>query len=56
MIVDELFPKDMRSVSPQVDSELDRLVASLSQEMVDDIPVKDPRWAEAASKGKGFLF
>lgn len=44
-IVSELFPEDS-SVG-----EIDRLVASLSQDLIDDYPTSDPRWADNARPG-----
>ena len=44
MIVDELFP-------PGVDSDVDRLVTLLAQEMIDEFPASDPRWAESVHQG-----
>ncbi len=32
---------------------MDQQVASLSQEMVDDYPASDPRWAESVPQGRG---
>ena len=31
---------------------LNTLVCRLSEEMVNDVPAQDPRWAEAAPRGK----
>lgn len=45
-IVEELFPSDVPMPS-EPDSGLDVLVSLLSQEMVDDYPASDPRWAES---------
>ncbi len=45
--MDELFPSP-GSASASVDSSLDQLVASLSEDLVDDFPASDPRWMESA--------
>ena len=42
-IVEELFP--MSNDSPgEPDSSLDRLVVSMSADLIDDFPASDPRW------------
>ena len=33
------------------DDSLDRMVADLSEEMIDDYPASDPRWAESVQNG-----
>jgi len=43
--VDELFP-------PGVNSDIDRLVTRLAQDMIDEFPASDPRWAESVHQGK----
>jgi len=49
-IVNELFPPSLpATVEPG--SVLDVLVTRLSQEMVDDYPASDPRWAESLPTG-----
>jgi len=50
-IVDELFPPGLPSVL-EAGSSLDFLVVSLSQEMIDDYPASDPRWAESLPSSK----
>ncbi|XP_078592881.1 nuclear pore complex protein Nup133-like [Branchiostoma floridae x Branchiostoma japonicum] len=51
-IVDELFPpEDVLPTEPG--SRLDRLVALLSQELIDDYPASDPRWAESVPHDAG---
>ncbi|KAK2188235.1 hypothetical protein NP493_139g03010 [Ridgeia piscesae] len=44
LIVDELFP-------PGVNSDIDRLVTRLAQDMIDEFPASDPRWAESVHQG-----
>lgn len=44
-LVDELFPDGVQS--EPVDSALDRLVISLSKDLIDDFPASDPRWMES---------
>jgi len=49
-IVNELFPPGVpASVDPG--ALLDALVTRLSQEMIDDYPASDPRWAESLPPG-----
>ena len=43
-IVDDLFP-------PGVDMDVDGLVTTLAQEMIDEFPASDPRWAESVHQG-----
>eukprot|EP00088_Acartia_fossae_P055214 TRINITY_DN640_c0_g1_i11.p1 TRINITY_DN640_c0_g1~~TRINITY_DN640_c0_g1_i11.p1 ORF type:complete len:1128 (-),score=241.91 TRINITY_DN640_c0_g1_i11:253-3636(-) len=44
-MTEELFPA---SLQPEpVDSALDRLVLSLSKDLIDDFPASDPRWMES---------
>ena len=40
-VVDEMF-----GTSNTVDTGLDQTVVSLSQDLIDDYPASDPRWAE----------
>ena len=48
-LVEELFPRQ----SPAgFDSRLDRTVAELSADIIDDYPAADPRWAEALPHGE----
>lgn len=47
MMVDELFSSDLDS-----DSELDKAVAQISVDLVDDYPASDPRWAESVPEGR----
>ena len=48
-IVAELFPASAAAgASAAVDSSLDRLVASMSQDLIEDFPASDPRWMESA--------
>ena len=50
VITEELFPSDIPpSIEPG--SALDSLVSLLSQEMTDDFPTSDPRWAESVPHG-----
>ena len=48
-IIAELFPEMSVPVGNQP-SELDTLVVKLSQDLIDDYPASDPRWAENATK------
>ena len=50
-IIAELFPEMSVPVGNQP-SELDTLVVKLSQDLIDDYPASDPRWAENARSGK----
>ncbi|XP_023336022.1 nuclear pore complex protein Nup133 [Eurytemora carolleeae] len=43
-IIQELFPEEHVE---QLDSALDRLVLSLSKDLIDDFPASDPRWMES---------
>ena len=50
-IVDHLFPKEDADGDQQLDlnatnSSLDRLVISMSTDLIDDLPASDPRWLE----------
>ena len=50
-IVAELFPASdgaAASTAAVVDSALDRLVANMSQDLIEDFPASDPRWMESA--------
>ena len=49
-IVNELFPPGLPA-SVERGAVLDALVARLSQEMIDDYPASDPRWAESLPPG-----
>ena len=46
---DELFPPD---IDGEV-GELDRAVAQIDLDLVDDYPASDPRWAESVPDGEG---
>lgn len=48
-VVNEIFP--MEETSPQVDSALDLVAIKVSLDLIDDIPSKDPRWADVKSAG-----
>ena len=50
-LVEELFPHGLPP-SEEPNSTLDTLVARLSQEMIDDFPASDPRWAESVPHGE----
>ena len=52
-IVADLFPaSDAASTAANtVDSSLDRLVANMSQDLIEDFPASDPRWMESAEGG-----
>ena len=47
--MEELFP---RQEPAGFDSRLDRTVAQLSADIIDDYPASDPRWAEALPHGQ----
>jgi len=49
-IVNELFPPG-QPASVEHGAVLDVLVTCLSQEMIDDYPASDPRWAESLPPG-----
>lgn len=49
MMVDELFSSHADLDS---DSELDKAVAQISVDLVDDYPASDPRWAESVPEGE----
>ena len=49
--MDDLFPPGMPSVF-EAGSSLDLLAIGLSQEMIDDYPASDPRWAESLPSSK----
>lgn len=49
-MTDELFPPD---VDGEKDGELDRAVAQIDLDLVDDYPASDPRWAESVPDGEG---
>lgn len=44
-IIDELFP-DISVTAGNQTTDLDKLVLSLSRQVIDEIPTSDPRWAE----------
>jgi len=50
-MVNELFPPSLPAASAERGLVLDVLVARLSQEMIDDYPASDPRWAESLPPG-----
>lgn len=52
MMVDELFSSH---ADLDADSELDRAVAQISMDLVDDYPASDPRWAESVPEGEHIL-
>ena len=49
-MIKEIFP--LEEASPQVDSALDLVAIKVSLELIDDVPAKDPRWADVKSSGK----
>ena len=50
-IVEELFPSSAPTPM-ETGSPIDVAVAKLSQEVVDDFPASDPRWAESVPQGE----
>jgi len=54
-IVNELFPPGV-SASVQPGAILDALVTQLSQEMIDDYPASDPRWADSLPPGHYYYY
>eukprot|EP00095_Tigriopus_kingsejongensis_P004237 maker-scaffold711_size108467-snap-gene-0.25 protein:Tk04237 transcript:maker-scaffold711_size108467-snap-gene-0.25-mRNA-1 annotation:"hypothetical protein LOTGIDRAFT_233315" len=44
-IIESLFPSD--AICPEVDSSLDKLVLTMSKDLIDDFPASDPRWMES---------
>jgi nuclear pore complex protein Nup133 len=53
-MIEELFPGGLLPAS-DVDALLDTWVAQVSQEMVDDFPASDPRWAQSIPRGKCYI-
>lgn len=51
-MVDELLSSHSDS---DPDCELDRAVAQISVDLVDDYPASDPRWAESVPEGRRTL-
>lgn len=51
-IVNELFPEETVAAGNQT-TDIDRLVSSLSRELIDDYPASDPRWAENVKSDSG---
>ena len=51
-IVDELFPLDMEPAN-EADSSVDRLVMSMSADLIDDFPASDPRWLKTVPGAEG---
>ena len=49
--MNELFPPGLPA-SVDTGAVLDALVTHLSQEMIDDYPASDPRWAESLPPGE----
>ena len=49
--MDDLFPENVVSAGTQT-TDIDRLVAGLSRDLIDDPPASDPRWAENVKPGK----
>ena len=59
-IIEDLFPQDpvaarTGSQKPEVDASLDKLVLSMSKDLIDDFPASDPRWMESGEKFKTIL-
>ncbi|XP_059094944.1 nuclear pore complex protein Nup133-like [Tigriopus californicus] len=52
-IIESLFPSDnMRS---EIDSSVDKLVLSISKDLIDDFPASDPRWMESVPASEATL-
>ena len=62
-IIEELFPveppasvsksqKSARKSKAPLNSSLDKLVLSMSQDLIDDFPALDPRWMESVPEGE----
>lgn len=51
-IINELFSAETTSI-PSVDNTLDKVVIILCKDLLDDIPVGDPRWNKDAPPGIG---
>ena len=49
-LVQDLFMQDTFERG-KTNSSLDQAVARLSQELIDDFPASDPRWAESVPQG-----
>jgi len=49
-IVSEMFPPEEEPVI-DIDAALDTIVVKVSQDLVNDIPVGDPRWVEMRPSG-----
>lgn len=50
-LVKELFPKKEIPIS-DVDSPLDVAAVKVSQDLIDDIPARDPRWVDMKTSSK----
>ncbi|CAH1978388.1 unnamed protein product [Acanthoscelides obtectus] len=51
-IVSELFPPDMHDV-PNIDSTLDKITIEMTTDILNDIPVSDPRWTKDSPSNPG---
>lgn len=48
-MINDMFPVDETSL--QVDSSLDLVAIKVSLDLINDIPARDPRWADVKSTG-----
>ena len=53
-VMDKLSSPDIPE-SSDVDSHLDRIIIRFSEEMLDDFPASDPRWAETHQSGNVYV-
>ena len=50
MIINEIFPPEEEPVI-DIDAAVDSIAVRVSQDLVNDIPVGDPRWTEVKPTG-----
>lgn len=48
-MINEMFPVD--EAPSQVDATLDLVAIKVSLDLINDVPAKDPRWADVKSLG-----
>lgn len=49
-MINEVFP--VEETPAQVDATLDLVAIKVSLDLINDVPAKDPRWADIKSTGK----